>query len=79
MLYRRLENAGELVAVVLAVRPIVLVVVLEPAGPAAHTFRPTVGAVGIAVLAFFVFRRRAVESALRLRRVLASESLSILG
>jgi hypothetical protein len=33
----------------------------------------------VGVLAFFIFRRRAVESALRLRRVLASESLSSLG
>jgi hypothetical protein len=57
MVYRRLETAGEIVAVVLAVRPIVLVVVLEPAGPAAHTSRPTVGADGVAVLAFVVFRR----------------------
>jgi hypothetical protein len=78
MLYRRLEDAREFVAVVLAVGPIVLVVVLEPAEPAAHTFRPTVGADGVAVLAFVVFRRRAVESALRLRRVLASECLSSL-
>jgi hypothetical protein len=31
------------------------------------------------VLAIVIFRRRAVESALRLRRVLASESLSSLG
>jgi hypothetical protein len=51
MLYRGLENAGELVAVVLAVRPIVLVVVLEHAGPATRTYSTTVGADGIAVLA----------------------------
>jgi hypothetical protein len=51
MLYRGLENAVELVAVVLAVRFIVLVVVLEHAGPATRTFRTTVGADGVTVLA----------------------------
>jgi hypothetical protein len=33
----------------------------------------------VVVLAIVIFRRRTVESALRLRRVLASESLSSLG
>jgi hypothetical protein len=51
MLYQRLKNAGELVAVIFAVGPVVLVVVLEHARPAAHTFRMTVGADGAAVLA----------------------------
>jgi hypothetical protein len=51
MLYRGHENAVELVAVILAVRSIVLVVVLEHAGPATRTFRTTVGADGVAVLA----------------------------
>jgi hypothetical protein len=50
-IYRGLEHAGELVAVVLAMRPIVLVVVLEHAGPATRTYRTTVAADGIAVLA----------------------------
>jgi hypothetical protein len=51
MPYQGLVDAGELVAVVLAVRAIVLVVVLEHAGIAAHTFRPAVGADGVVELA----------------------------
>jgi hypothetical protein len=44
MLYQRLEEARKFVGVIFTVGPVVLVVVLEHAGPAAHTFRPTVDA-----------------------------------
>jgi hypothetical protein len=55
VLYRGPVHAAELVAVVMAMRPLgvrrVVVIVLELAGVAGHAVRTTVGAVGVAVLA----------------------------